>query len=178
MPQALTTRPGPDEYAPWYEGYVRAVPEGDLLAMLAGQVAETDRLLADLPDSAARHRYAEGKWSVKEVVGHMADTERVMAYRALRIGRGDATPLAGFDQDDFVRGFPVDGLPLRALLDDLIQVRRATLSLYRCLPEEALGRRGVASGAPVTVRALGCIIAGHELHHVRILRERCLALQD
>ena len=174
MPQTLTSRPSAEEYATFYRGYVDAVPAGDLIGLLEQQNDETERLLASLPDEAARYAYAEGKWTVKEVVAHVADTERVMAYRALRFARGDATPLPGFDQDDYVRGFPVGHLPLRTLLDDLAVVRRATLSLFRILPEEALARRGTASGAAVTVRALGCIIAGHERHHVRILRERYL----
>lgn len=174
MPQTLTSRPSADEYAPFYGGYVEAVPPGNLIGLLEEQNDETERLLAGLSDEEARRAYAAGKWTVKEVVAHIADTERVMAYRALQFGRGDATSLPGFDQDDFVRGFPVNHLPLRMLLDDLTLVRRATLSLFRCFPEEAIVRRGTASGAVVTVRALSCIIAGHERHHVRILRERYL----
>ena len=130
--------------------------------------------LAGLSDDRARHRYGPGKWSVKEVVGHVADTERVMAYRALRIGRGDQTPLPGFDQDAFVQGALWDDIPLPALLDDLLLVRMATLSLLTSFPEDVLGRRGTASGEPVSVRGLCFIIAGHERHHLRILRERYL----
>jgi hypothetical protein len=149
------------------------VPEGDLLSLLERE--ESRALLGGLSDEAARRRYAPGKWSVKEVVGHVADTERVMSYRALRFGRGDQTPLAGFEQEDFVRGASWDEIPLAALLDDLTNVRRATLSLFRGFSEAALGRQGTANGTPVTVRALAAIITGHERHHLRIVRERYLA---
>lgn len=172
MPAMITQRPAPDEYAPYYAGYVAAVPDGDLLALLAAE--ETMSALSGLSDDRARHRYEAGKWSVKEVVGHVADTERVMAYRALRIGRGDQTPLPGFDQDAFVRGLVWDEIPLPALLDDLHLVRMATLSLLAGFPDDVLGRRGTASGAAVSVRGLCFIIAGHERHHLRILRERYL----
>ena len=131
-------------------------------------------LLGGLSDEMARSRYAPGKWSVKEVVGHVADTERVMSYRALRFGRGDQTPLAGFEQEDFVRGASWDEVPLAVLLDDLTSVRRATLSLFRGFSDDALARQGTANGTPVTVRALAAIITGHERHHLRILRERDL----
>ena len=173
MPATITQRPTPDEYAQYYAGYVAAVPDGDLVALLASE--ETIAALSGLPDDRARYRYGPGKWSVKEVVGHVADTERVMAYRALRIGRGDQTPLPGFDQDAFVRGAQWDDIPLAALLDDLHLVRMATLSLLTSFPDDVLARRGTASDASVSVRGLGFIIAGHERHHLRILRERYLA---
>ena len=173
MPPTISHRPKADEYAPYYAGYVTSVPDGDLLALLERE--ETRPTLDGLADAAARHRYEPGKWSVKEVVGHMADTERIMAYRALRIGRGDATPLPGFEQDNYVRAMAWDEIPLASLLDDFGHVRRATVSLLRGFPTEALTRRGTASGFPVTVLALAAIIAGHEQHHLRILRERYLA---
>ena len=173
MPATIHARPEPGEYSPYYAGYVSSVPDGDLIAILERE--ETRALLGGLSDEGARKRYAAGKWSVKEVIGHIADTERVMAYRALRFGRGDPTPLPGFEQEDFVRGAAWDEMPLRSLLDDLGLVRRATVSLFRGFSEKALSRQGTASNAPVTVRALAAIIAGHERHHLRILRERYLA---
>lgn len=172
MPPTLTDRPSSDEYAAFYAGYIAAVPDGDVLSLLGAD--DSRSLLSGLSDTAARRRYATGKWSVKEVVGHLTDTERVMAYRALRFGRGDQTPLNGFEQDDFVRGAAWDDIPLAVLLDDFADVRRATLSLFRGFASEALTRRGTANGASVSVRALACIIAGHERHHLRILRERYL----
>ena len=119
-------------------------------------------------------RYAPGKWSVKEILGHLNDTERIFAYRALRISRGDQTPLAGFEQDDYVRNGPFARHPLEDLIEDYIAVRRATISLFRNLDEAAWTRRGVASENEVTVRALAYMIAGHELHHRRILEEKYL----
>jgi hypothetical protein len=173
MPALILARPQPSEYSPFYAGYVSSVPDGDLIAILERD--ETRALLGGLSDEVARQRYAPGKWSVKEVVGHIADTERVMSYRALRFGRGDPTPLAGFEQEDFVRGASWDEIPLATLLDDLAAVRRATLSLFRGFSEAALARQGTANATPVTVRALAAIIAGHERHHLRIVRERYLA---
>ena len=173
MPARIPDRPAAGEYAPFYAGYIAAIPDGDLLTLLERE--ESRALLGGLSDEAARRRYAPGKWSVKEVVGHVADTERVMSYRALRFGRGDPTPLAGFEQEDFVRGASWDDIPLTTLLDDLTSVRRATLSLFRGFSDEALARQGTANGTPVTVRALAAIITGHERHHLRILRERYLS---
>ena len=173
MPDVLMDRPSGNEYAPFYAGYIAAVPDGDLMALLEDE--ETRALLSGLSDADARRRYAPDKWSVKEVVGHIADTERVMAYRALRFGRGDPTPVPGFDQEVFVRGASWDDRSLESLLDDLSGVRQATLSLLRGFAVDAMTRTGMASGAPVSVRALACIIAGHERHHLRILRERYLS---
>jgi transposase len=168
----MIARPAPSEYAPFYAGYVERVPEGDLLAQLARQLDETRALLGGLPPSRAVHRYAAGKWSVAEVVGHVTDAERIFAYRALRIARGDATPLASFDENAYVPAGSFDRRTLPDLLEELAAVRHATLTLMRGLPAEAWARSGVASGRPVSVGALAYIIAGHELHHVAILRER------
>ncbi|HXV90721.1 MAG TPA: DinB family protein [Gemmatimonadales bacterium] len=168
----MIARPAPSEYAPHYGGYVDRVPEGDVLDRLARQIDETRTLLRDLPPSRAVHRYATGKWSVAEVVGHIADAERIFAYRALRIARGDATPLAAFDENAYTPAGSFDRRTLTDLLDELTAVRQATLALFRGMPGEAFERTGVASGRSVSVRALAFIIAGHELHHVAILRER------
>jgi hypothetical protein len=165
--------PGPDEYGPAYAGYVARVPQGaDLLQLLAGQLDATTARLGSVPEVRGVFRYAPGKWSVKEVVLHLADTERIMAYRALRIARGDTTPLAGFDENAYAPESGADAQPLAALVSGWADVRRATLSLFRQLPSEAWVRRGVASGMPVSVRALGWIIAGHERHHLEVLGDR------
>jgi len=169
---SLSTRPAADEHLPYYARYVERVPDGDLLARLERQVAETAALLRALPEGRAAHRYEPGKWSVKEVVGHVADTERIFTYRALRIARADRTPLAGFDENEFVRAAGFDRRTLRELVDELVAVRAATVALYRGLGDEEVGRRGTANGAEVSVRALAWITAGHELHHVTLLRER------
>jgi len=174
MTASLASRPSDAEYAPYYGRYITRVPEGDLVRTLESQLAETLALLRGIPEARGGHRYAEGKWSLKEVVGHLIDSERIFAYRALRIGRGDATPLPGFEQDDYVRGAAFDRIPLADLAAELEAVRRATIYLLRGMDDAALARRGTASGFEVTVRALAFIIAGHERHHVGIIRERYL----
>lgn len=168
----LGERPSAAEFAPYYAKYVAAVPDGDVLDTLSWQLNDTLAFLRGLPAPQHGHRYAEGKWSVKEVVGHMADAERIFAYRMLRIARGDETPLPGFDQEPYVRTANFDARPLVALASEFESVRRATLTLLRSLDPEALLRQGTASGFKVTVRALAFIIAGHERHHVEILQTR------
>jgi hypothetical protein len=168
----VIARPAPSEYAPYYAGYVERVPDGDLLAQLRRQIQDTRALLRDLPPSRAVHRYAAGKWSVAEVVGHLADAERILSYRALRIGRGDGTPLASFDENAYVPAGGFDHRTLPDLVDEFTAVRAATVALLGGLPGDAFARSGTASSRPVTVRALAYTIAGHELHHVAILRER------
>jgi uncharacterized protein (TIGR03083 family) len=163
-------RPEPDEYAPFYAGYVAKVPDGDPRAQLARSAEETRRLFDAIGDERAGEPYAPGKWTVKDVVAHLADTERVMAYRALRIARGDATPLAGFDQDAYVRTAGASRRPLSDLLAELSAVRVGSFALFTALDAEAFGRRGTANGAPVSVRALLYIILGHEEHHRGLLR--------
>jgi hypothetical protein len=167
-------RPGADEYAPYYERYIARVPAGGVVAVLARQVAGTRALLAGVPDALADHAYAPGKWTVKEVVGHIVDAERVFAYRALRFARGDATELAGFDENAYVPAGRFGERTLASLAEELESVRQATVRLLAGLPAEAWLRRGVANGQAVSVRALACIIAGHELHHRAILEERYL----
>lgn len=165
--------PTADEYGAPYAGYVARVPAGsDILDLLARQGEATPTRLRAVPEARGGHRYAPGKWSVKEVIGHLADVERVMAYRALRTARGDATPLPGFDENAYVPLSGADAQPLTLLADEWADVRRATLSLFRHLPPDAWTRRGTASGFPVTVRALAWIIAGHERHHLGVLAER------
>jgi hypothetical protein len=167
-------RPATDEYAPYYAGYVKAVPDGEILMLLRDQLAETEALLREFRGDRGDHRYAPDKWSVKEIVGHMADTERIFAYRALRFARGDRTSLPGYDQDDFVRGgnFSVRALP--EIAGELRSVRMASITLFAGLTEQALLRRGPANNVEFSVRALAWIIAGHERHHARIIRERYL----
>lgn len=165
-------RPGSDEYGAFYAGYVSRVPEGDLVRILEDQIQDTLALLRPVSDEDGDHGYAPGKWSLKEVVGHLADTERVMSYRALRVARGDATPMPGFEQDDYVAAVEFNRRSLGSLLDELELLRRGTVALFGSLTEEEWARRGTASGQPVTPRSLACIIAGHELHHRQVLAER------
>ncbi len=169
-------RPSADEFAPFYANYVSGVPDGDITEILEAQARELVELLGRLDVARAEYRYAPGKWSVKEVVGHITDTERIFAYRALRISRGDATPLAGFDQDTYVAGAHFDRRDLGSLLAEFQTVRAATVSLFRSMTEEESRRAGSANATPVTARALAFIAAGHERHHSRILRERYLSV--
>ena len=175
-PPAFTiARPQPGEYAPYYDRYISLVQGEDILNTLDQQRRDTMLLLSCRDEEDGNFRYAPEKWSAKEVLGHVCDTERVFAYRALRISRADATPLEGFEQDDYVRNGPFAHRPLADQVEDFIAVRRATLSLLRNLDEAAWLRRGIANKNEVTVRALAYIIAGHELHHCRILEEKYFA---
>jgi hypothetical protein len=165
--------PAADEYGAPYAGYVARVPAGsDVLELLARQGEETRARLGTVAEARGDYRYAPGKWSVKEVVLHLADTERIMAGRALRVARGDATPLPGFDENAYVPLSGADARSLASLLEESRDVRAATLSLFRHLPGDAWGRRGTASGHPVSVRALAWTIAGHERHHLATLADR------
>lgn len=175
MPSVTDVRPAEDEYPPYCRGYVALLPEGDIVEVLEAQGEETLALVRGITGERAGFRYAPGKWSVREVLGHLSDTERIMANRALRIARGDRTPLPGYDENAYVADAGFDARTLRDLAAELSVVRRATLLLFGGLPEEAWLRRGVANGSEVSVRALACIIAGHEAHHREILRERYLA---
>ncbi|MBI5085967.1 MAG: DinB family protein [Acidobacteria bacterium] len=168
------TPPQAAEYAAYYVKYVSLVPPGDVVEHLARQAAATAALLGGVDEAKAAGRPAEDKWSLKEVLGHILDTERIMAYRALRIARNDATPLPSFEQDDYVRFGSFQDRAWSDLLEEYRTVRAATVSLLRGLSEEAWVRTGTASGNPVTVRALAWIIAGHELHHLNIVREKYL----
>lgn len=171
-PAFIVARPQPGEYSPYYERYISLVKGQDILDTLDQQRRETMLLLSGRDEQDGDYRYAPGKWSAKEVLGHVCDTERIFAYRALRIARADATPLEGFEQDDYVRNGPFAKLALSDMVEDFIAVRRATLSLLRNLDEAAWSRRGVANKNEVSVRGLAYIIAGHELHHRSILKEK------
>jgi hypothetical protein len=171
-PELIIARPEPGEYAPYYSRYISLVQGKDILTALDQQRRDTMTLLCGRDEEDGDFRYAPEKWSAKEVLGHMCDTERVFAYRALRISRADATPLEGYEQDDYVRNGPFAHRQLSDLVEDFIAVRRATLSLLRNLDEEAWMRRGIANKNEVSVRGIAYIIAGHELHHRSILEEK------
>lgn len=166
------SRPAVTEYAQAYAGYVALVPDEDILAAIEEQSSVTQKLLASLDESKAAFRYAESKWSVKEVLGHFIDAERIFAYRALAIARGETQPLPGFDENDYVRHAGFDSWRLGDLSEHYALVRRASIVLFRNFPKEAWDRRGIASDNPITVRAIAWIIVGHERHHVKVLRDR------
>jgi len=163
--------PAADEHVQYYGKYIALVGP-DSLAALESQARSTAALLAATPEAKGNHRYAEDKWSVKEVIGHLADGERVFSYRALRIARADTTELPGFDENTYVPAGRFDRRTLADIAAEFAAVRAATLALVRTLDEDALARRGSANNTPVSVRALVAIIAGHEAHHVGLLRER------
>ncbi len=171
-PALAIARPQPGEYSPYYDRYLSLVADNDILSTLDEQRRQTLLVLSGRSEADGDFRYAPDKWSAKEVLGHVCDTERVFAYRALRIARADATPMEGFEQDDYVRNGPFAYRPLADLIEDYIAVRRATVSLLRSLDEAAWSRRGIANKNEVSVRGLAYIIAGHELHHRRILEQK------
>jgi hypothetical protein len=167
-------RPGTDEFVPHYGTYINAVTADDVLPVLSAQRESTARFLAGIPESRATFRYAEGKWSLREIIGHLSDSERVFAYRLLRFARGDETPLSGFDENVYV---PAGGFERRSLADvsaEFAAVRDGTLALVRSLDDAAVVRRGLANGKAISVGALAWVIAGHEAHHLRVIRERYL----
>jgi len=168
----MIDRPQSSEHLPYYSRYIALVPEGDVLALLESQHRATQQLLASVAPQQARHRYAAGKWSVTEVVGHLADTERIFAYRALRFARGDSTPLPGYDENAYTPAGRFDERSLGDVAAEFGAVRAATIAMFRGFPRDVLTRSGVANESPMSVRALVYIIAGHERHHVGILKER------
>ena len=170
--RAHCPRPEPSEIAESYRGYVALVPEGDVFATLERGLQETLELVGSFGEERGNHRYAPGKWSVKEVLGHLIDGERILSYRALRIARGDPTPLPGYEQDDYVASGAFDRRTLADLASELALVRASTLALFRSIEAEAWERKGTANGVPFVARALPWIVAGHELHHRTVLRER------
>ena len=170
----MIARPDPSEYAPYYELYVSEVPPGDVVEALSRGIEETTRLLKGLSEEKAAFSYATGKWSVKEILGHLSDTERVYAYRALRFARNDVTELPGFDQDGFVEHAGFDARALIDILEEFRAVRAASVALFRSMTPEMFARGGTASGFQFTVRAIPYILAGHEIHHVGVIKQRYL----
>lgn len=169
---SLSQRPQPEEYPAYYERYVRLVPDGDIVATLERQMEESAAFLAGIGEERAHFRYAPGKWSIKEVVGHVIDAERVFAYRALRFARNDSTPLPGFDENAYVAVAGFDRRPLTELASELRLVRAASIALFASLDDEALARRGTANDREHIARSVPWIIAGHELHHLDVVRKR------
>jgi hypothetical protein len=170
-----STRPSQDEYAPFYAGYVASVPDGDVLGTLSRSLEGALELLGSVSEEVAESAYAPGKWTLKEVVQHCADAERIFAYRILRIGRGDTTDLPGWDEQTYTPASRANERTMQSLVEEFRTVRDATLSLLGGLPADAWTMRGRANGMEMTVRGIAWITAGHLLHHLRIVRERYLA---
>jgi len=173
-PSVRAARPDESEYFSYYHKYISLVPNGDVVSQLESQHGETRTLLAPLSAERAGYRYAPGKWSVREVIGHLSDSERVFAYRAMRFARNDATPLPGFDENSFAANANYDERSLESVVDELTAVRRATVAFFNGLASEAWLRRGLANDKEMSVRALAWTIAGHERHHRELIRTRYL----
>lgn len=174
-PSFSIARPEPGEYAPYYDRYISLITGTDILGTLDAQRRQTLILLSGRDESEGEFRYAPEKWSAKEVLGHVCDTERIFAYRILRISRADRTPIEGFEQDGYILNGPFGKIAFAEVIEDYIAVRRATLTLLRNLNEQAWTRRGIANKNEISVRALAYTSAGHELHHRRILEEKYFA---
>lgn len=172
MSDPRSVRPAADEFAPFYAGYVARVPDGDVVDALIGGGEVAAAFLASVPDDVAARAYAPGKWTLKEVVLHCADAERIFAYRALCIARGDTTGLPGWDENAYAPMSGANARTLESVLDELQSVREATVTLFEGLPDEAWSRRGTANHNPITVRAIAWITAGHLLHHLSVIQER------
>jgi hypothetical protein len=171
MAIAYPARPAADEHIPYYGQYIALVPDGNLVAMLAQQGEGTAALLASFSPAQAQYRRAPGEWNAVEIVGHLADTERVLTYRALRIARADLTPMEGVaDFAPYVSVGDFAQRPLEEVAAEFAMVRQASLSLFRSFDPAAWGRVGTADGTPISVRALGYLVAGHELHHLQDIR--------
>jgi len=166
--------PQAGEYGSYYQRYIDNATEDDIVAALDAQSHETAKLLGGVSEEQSSFRYEPGKWSIKQIVGHMTDGERIFAYRALSFARGETQPLPGFDQDPYVDNAGSDDRSIADLVEELALVRRANVMMFRALSEEAWLRTGVASDNPISVRAIAFIMLGHERHHLRILRERYL----
>jgi len=172
MTTSVRSRPQTSEYAPFYHGYVASVPEGDVVELLRSGGRELLEAIRRIPEERAGHRYGPEKWTIRQVIGHLIDAERIFTYRALCIARGDTTPLAAFDENDYVKTAGSEARTLSNLARELGAVREASVQLFESLPDDAWGRSGVASGKNISVRALAYITAGHAMHHLKILRER------
>jgi hypothetical protein len=165
-------RPAAGEYAPYFDRYVSRVPEDDVLPVLERQRAELSAAFSGVSEAKGGFRYAPGKWSVRELLGHVIDTERIMAYRALCIARGETAPLPGFEQDPYVANAGHDRWTVAELLEDFDAVRRANVALLSHLDDAAVRRVGTSSGHPTSVRALAYILAGHVRHHLAVLADQ------
>ena len=165
-------RPAGTEYAPFYGGYVDLVPEEDVLAVLDAQPAFLRRLAASVPPARETFAYAAGKWTIRQVLGHLGDGERVFGFRAFCFGRGDQTPLPGFDENAYVERSRFNDISLVDLAEDFATVRASNLRFLKGFGEDQWSASGIANGKSITVRALAFAMAGHVRHHARVLRER------
>jgi transposase len=171
MSNFYSARSNASEHIPYYAKYINLVPNGNILTILADQIRDTSKFLNTISEQQSLKRYAPDKWSIKEVLGHLSDSERIFAYRALRFARNDKTALPGYESDDYIEFGHFDDRHWQELIDEFETVRRATISFFKSLDETAWIRQGVANNDSVSVRALAYIIAGHELHHIKLIKE-------
>ncbi|HKJ81089.1 MAG TPA: DinB family protein [Ignavibacteriaceae bacterium] len=167
-------RPSKNDYAEYYHKYIQELKNDNILGILEEQLNSNLELFNSISEEKANYRYAEGKWSIKELLGHMLDTERIFAYRALCIARGEKQQLPGMDQDDYVKEVDFDKRQFTDMVKEYELVRKSNLQLFRSFSEQELNRRGSANNNEVTVLAIMFIIAGHELHHIKVLKEKYL----
>lgn len=170
----FSIRPDSADYAPYNEAYISKVPEGDVVEVLQKQIVRMSDLFGGMTDEQASFRYAPGKWSLKQLIGHLTDTERVFVYRAVTIARGDTTPLPGYDENDFVAGANFDERSLADLLSEFALNRKSSIAFFRTLDPAAWELTGTANGFRYSVRAIAFVIAGHLEHHLRVIGERYL----
>jgi hypothetical protein len=168
-------KPEQTEFAPYYGHYVSLVEDGDIIETLSSQADELRSLIGRLPEEMGKSAYAEDKWTIKEMLSHIIDGERIFSYRVLRVARGDETPIEGFDQDDYIENANANARPFAELLDEFDLQRRSNLLLVRNISDDDSRRMGTASQNPVSARALVYIMAGHVSHHANVLRERYLS---
>ena len=171
----MMKRPDPSEYQPHYARYIDLVPETDLPEAMLEQIEETSAMAAEIPESLHDHRYAEGKWTIREVFGHISDTERILGFRLLSFARGETADFTRADEDLYVQNAGFSECELEALLEEFELVRRSNVMLLRQLPPEALDRIGSISGSQISVRAIGYLMLGHERHHLNIIKDKYLA---
>lgn len=161
-----------NEYAPFYGAYITSLGDVDLRSVLKSSLKDFKTTIKKLPKEKLTYQYAENKWTIKELIQHIIDTERILSYRALRFSRNDATDLPGFDEDWYVENSNGNIRPINELIEEFKQVRKATLSLFKSFSPEMLEKTGSANGSDMTVRALGFIIAGHQIHHLKVIKEK------
>jgi len=167
-------KPEPNEYNPYYTGYVSLVTETEMVSALTNQIDEIEQFWSRVPENLGDHSYEPGKWTVKGVLSHLIDTERVYAYRALRFSKGDPTALPGYDQDAYVEAAGFTHLSVSELVDELITLRKSNIVFFKNLPPSTETRSGNANGSEITVRAIACILIGHVRHHSKIVAEKYL----
>lgn len=169
-----STRPVAGEFLPYFGIYIDKVPDGDVVDSMSKQLPITLALIKPLSEADGDKRYAPDKWSIREIIGHIIDAERIFVYRALRFARADSTPVAGFDENSYVKNAPFSKVSLANLADEFEHVRRATIHFFSNLDEDAMSRRGTSNNHEISVRALAWILTGHEIHHVKVINERYL----